>query len=88
MVLEEAKTNKYSEVGLAYKFYHAQQKSYLFKCATDKVILKTELHNITLPKGANLFQLQDSVYFIHAEFRRFGPTCNKGDIISLQRFEL
>eukprot|EP00569_Conticribra_weissflogii_P005694 CAMPEP_0171331430 /NCGR_PEP_ID=MMETSP0878-20121228/2695_1 /TAXON_ID=67004 /ORGANISM="Thalassiosira weissflogii, Strain CCMP1336" /LENGTH=646 /DNA_ID=CAMNT_0011831961 /DNA_START=222 /DNA_END=2162 /DNA_ORIENTATION=+ len=82
IVLEEAKTEEYSDLGLAYKCYQALQNRYLFKCATTEASLKAELHNIKLPKGANPVQLQDSIYAIQAKLRRSGLTCNDGDIMS------
>ncbi len=82
IVLKDAKTAEYSELGLAYKCYQALQNRYLFKCATTEASLKAELHNIKLPEGANPVQLQDSIYAIQAKFRRSGLTCSDGDILT------
>ncbi len=59
-VLEEAKTDEYRELWLAYWWIQALQKWYLNRGTPTDTILTNELYSIMLPKGTNLVQLQDT----------------------------
>ncbi len=83
IVLEEAKTDKCWELGLAYKCFQALQKRYLYQCTTTETSLTNEQHNICLPKGANPVQLQDSIVAIQAKFRLSGLSCSNCKIMAV-----
>mmetsp|Transcript_9044 Transcript_9044/g.19280 ORF Transcript_9044/g.19280 Transcript_9044/m.19280 type:complete len:100 (+) Transcript_9044:1008-1307(+) len=80
VVLEEAKTPEYPELGLAWKCHQALYNRYMFQTESTETKLKTELHIVTLAKGANPIKLQDEIYPIKGKFMRAGLDCSDSDV--------
>ncbi len=87
MVLKEAKTEEFSDLGLMYKFYKVLQNWYLFKCAMTEASKnsKTTQHQAT-KRGEPC--TTTGQYLRQDKFRHLGQNCNKGDIMSTSIWDL
>ncbi len=80
IVLEEAKTSEYPELGLAWKCHQPLYNWYMFQTESTKTKLKTELQSVTLAKEANPVKMQDDIYQIWGKFTRAGLVCSDSDV--------